>query len=193
MFPEKPGVMAARELTADDVVFTYDRLDRVRKRSSATSTTSTRSRRPTATQWCSPSRNSTPSGTTASATATSPRSIPRRSWPPALPTGRTSTAPGRSCSPTSCRVTPHLHEESELLGQGNGRRHRLQAALRRQDHLSHHQGRGDLHHRAAHRQAGHPGEHPLAECRAAQEERAHAAVVEVAQYVGNVPVDARRH
>lgn len=27
MFPEKPGVMASRELTAEDVVFTYDRLN----------------------------------------------------------------------------------------------------------------------------------------------------------------------
>ena len=32
MFPEKPGVMAARELTADDVVFTYDRLDKSPKK-----------------------------------------------------------------------------------------------------------------------------------------------------------------
>ena len=32
MFPEKPGVMAARELTADDVVFTFDRLDKSPKK-----------------------------------------------------------------------------------------------------------------------------------------------------------------
>jgi peptide/nickel transport system substrate-binding protein len=32
MFPEKPGVMAARELTAEDVVFTYERLDKSPKK-----------------------------------------------------------------------------------------------------------------------------------------------------------------
>jgi peptide/nickel transport system substrate-binding protein len=32
MFPEKPGVMAARELTAEDVVFSYDRLDKSPKK-----------------------------------------------------------------------------------------------------------------------------------------------------------------
>ena len=32
MFPDKPGVMAARELTADDVVFSYTRLDKSPKK-----------------------------------------------------------------------------------------------------------------------------------------------------------------
>lgn len=32
MFPEKPGVMAARELTAEDVVFSYSRLDKSPKK-----------------------------------------------------------------------------------------------------------------------------------------------------------------
>ena len=32
MFPEKPGVMASRELTADDVVFSFNRLDKSPKR-----------------------------------------------------------------------------------------------------------------------------------------------------------------
>jgi|RhiMethySRZTD1v2_1073278.scaffolds.fasta_scaffold03834_2 peptide/nickel transport system substrate-binding protein len=32
MFPEKPGVMAARELTAEDVVFSYNRLDKSPKK-----------------------------------------------------------------------------------------------------------------------------------------------------------------
>jgi peptide/nickel transport system substrate-binding protein len=32
MFPEKPGVMKARELTADDVVFSYNRLDKSPKK-----------------------------------------------------------------------------------------------------------------------------------------------------------------
>ena len=32
MFPEKPGVMAAREMVADDVVFAYNRLDKSPKK-----------------------------------------------------------------------------------------------------------------------------------------------------------------
>ena len=32
MFPEKPGVMASRELTAEDVVFSYNRLDKSPKK-----------------------------------------------------------------------------------------------------------------------------------------------------------------
>jgi peptide/nickel transport system substrate-binding protein len=32
MFPDKPGVMKSRELTAEDVVFSYERLTRVRKK-----------------------------------------------------------------------------------------------------------------------------------------------------------------
>ena len=84
MFPEKPGVMAARELTADDVVFSYNRLDKSPKKIVGyfDHVDKVAGDRP-ATPWCSPSRSSTPSGTTASATATSRRSIPRRSSPPA--------------------------------------------------------------------------------------------------------------
>ena len=65
-----------------------------------------------------------------------------------------------------------LHQEPGLLGQGEDRRRRVQAALRRQDHLPHHQGRGHLHHRAAHRQARHAGDGALEPCRRAEEERA---------------------
>ena len=99
MFPDKPGVMAARELVADDVVFSLQpprqepEEDHRLFRSS-----STRSRPPTSTRSSSPSRTTTPSGTTASAGATTPASC-RRKWPtPAPATGRTSTAPARSCS-----------------------------------------------------------------------------------------------
>ena len=63
MFPEKPGVMAAA--TAEDVVFTFNRLARAQRRSPPTSITSTRSKLSTSTRSCSPSRNSTRSGTTA--------------------------------------------------------------------------------------------------------------------------------
>ena len=45
MFPDKPGVMAARELTADDVVYNFNRQNSARRRPTASTTTSTRSRR----------------------------------------------------------------------------------------------------------------------------------------------------
>ena len=35
MFPEKPGVMKSREFVADDVVFTFNRLNRARRGSLA--------------------------------------------------------------------------------------------------------------------------------------------------------------
>ena len=95
MFPEKPGVMTSRELVADDVVFSYNRLDQQPEEDHRpTSTTSTRSRRPTSTRSSSPSRTTSPSGTTASAGATTPASCPRKSSTPAPATGRTPTAPG---------------------------------------------------------------------------------------------------
>ena len=57
----------------------------------------------------------------------------------------------------------------------NGGEYKL--PVRRQARLPHHQGRGDLHHRAAHRQARHARDDPLAERRRAEEERAAAQVV----------------
>ena len=78
MFPEKPGVMKKRELTAEDIVFSLQPpRARARRRSRATSTTSRRSRRPTSTPSSSPSSTSTPSGITASAGATTRRSTPK--------------------------------------------------------------------------------------------------------------------
>ena len=66
--------------------------------------------------------------------------------------------------------------------------------VRRQDRLSHHQGRGDLHHRAAHRQARHSREHPLAARRAAEEERAARCNGRSGSTCrGTFLVDARRH
>ena len=98
MFPEKPGVMAARELTADDVVFSFNRLDKSPKKiADLLRPRRRRSRRPTSTPSSSTSRSSTPSGTTASAGATTRASCRRRSPTPAPATGRTSTAPARSC------------------------------------------------------------------------------------------------
>ena len=79
MFPDKPGVMESRELIADDVVYSYDRLhkspkkhrrsyfDHIERVEATTSTPSSSTSRPT-----------TPSGTTASAGATTPASCRRR-------------------------------------------------------------------------------------------------------------------
>ena len=118
----------------------------------------------------------------------------RKSPTPAPATGRTSTAPARSCSADFVQGNSNTYvEEPELLGQGEDRRRRVQAALRRQGRLSHHQGRGDLPDRAAHRQARHPREHPLVGGRRAEKERAAAAMVEMAQHERHVPCDARRH
>ena len=73
------------------------------------------------------------------------------------------------------RATPTPTPRTPTTGTRRRSAAGIQAAVRRQDHLSHHQGRGDLHHRAAHRQARHPGDDPLAERRRAEEERAAAA------------------
>ena len=141
MFPEKPGVMAAREMVADDVVFAYNRLDKSPKKIPAISIISTRSRPPTSIRWCSPSRTTTPSGIIASAGATIPASCRKRSPTPAPATGRTSTAPGRSCLPISCRAIPTPTSRTRTTGaprRSTASTYKL--PLRRQGGLSHHQG-----------------------------------------------------
>ena len=71
MFPEKPGVMAARELTADDVVFSYNRLAKSPKKIADLLRPCREGRRARpAHRRVHSSRTSTPSGTIASAGAT---------------------------------------------------------------------------------------------------------------------------
>ena len=160
MFPDKPGVMAvARTGRRRRGVQPTTASTRARRRSPAISIMSRRSRPPTSTPWCSPSRTTTPNGTTASAGATTPASCPRR-WPtPAPPTGRTSTAPGPFLladfvqGNSNTYVKNPNYWDKEKIG---GAEYKL--PLRRQDRLPHHQGRGDLPHRAAHRQARHAGD-----------------------------------
>ena len=89
---------------------------RARRRSPAISIISTRSRPPTSIPWCSPSRTTTPSGIIASAGVTIPASFRRRSSTPAPATGRTSTAPARSCSAISCRATPTPTSRTRITG-----------------------------------------------------------------------------
>ena len=179
MFPEKPGVMEARELTADDVVFSYNRLDQEPEEDRRLF----RSRRQGR-------------GHRQAHRRLHIQGLQRRMGLPlrlGLLLGDHAEGSGRRrrrqleerqrhrpvhADRVRAGQLQHLRQEPELLGQGEDRRQRVQAAVRRQDRLSHHQGRGDLHHRAAHRQARHPGSDPLAERRRAEEERAAAAVVE---------------
>ena len=97
MFPEKPGLMQSRELTAEDVVFSYNRLAKSPKSPDRLFLMSTRWKPSTLTRSYSTSTRSTPNGITASAGATTPPIYPRKWRMPAPPTGRTATAPGRSC------------------------------------------------------------------------------------------------
>ena len=111
------------------------------------------------------------------------RSCRRKSPTPAPATGRTSTAPARSCSTDFVQGNSNTYVKNPIYWDKekiDGVEYKL--PLRRQGRLSHHQGRGDVPDRAAHRQARHPGDHPLAARRRAEEERAATAVVEMARH-----------
>ena len=99
MFPEKPGVMQSRELTAEDVVFSYNRLAKSPKSlRPVISPMSTRWKPPTATPWCSTSTRYHAEWDYRFGWGYYSADLSRRKWPtPAPPTGRTATAPARSC------------------------------------------------------------------------------------------------
>ena len=183
MFPDKPGVMAARELVADDVVFSLQpprqepeedgRLFRPSRQG--------RSHRH-AHRRVQLQELQRRVGLPLRLGLLLRRSIPKEvadagagNWKNVNGTGPFMLDRLRAGQ------FQHLRQEPELLGQGEDRRRRVQAAVRRQGRLSHHQGRGDLPHRAAHRQARHSRKHPLVGGRRAEKERAAAAVVEMAQ------------
>ena len=176
MFPEKPGVMAARELIADDVIFSYTRLatspkkiatyfDHVEKVYAADKHTVVFQFKDFNAEWDYRFGWGYYSGVMPKEVADAGAG----NWKNANGTGPFMLADFVQGNSNTYVEEPHL------LGQGEDQRRRVQAALRRQARLSHHQGRGDLRHRAAHRQARHAGEHSLAKRRAAQEERAAAA------------------
>ena len=125
MFPDKPGVMKARELTAEDVVFSYERLDKSPKKIPTyfDHVAKVEARDPHTVVFR--SRSTTPSGTTASAGATTRRSC-RRRWPPSTPrTGRTPSAPARSSSSDFVQGNSQTYvEEPDLLGHREDRRRR---------------------------------------------------------------------
>ena len=159
MFPEKPGVMASRELIADDVVFSYNRLanspkkiaDLLRPRRQGRGDRQAHRRLPFKDYnaewdyrfgWGYYSRHHAQGGGRRRRRQLEERQRHRPVHADRLRAGQ----------------LQHLHQEPDLLGQGEDQRRRVQAAVRRQDRLPHHQGRGDLHHRAAHRQARHARE-----------------------------------
>ena len=176
MFPDKPGVMAARELVADDVVFAYNRLDKSPKKIAGYFDHRRQGR-----------------GDRQAHRRLHLQELQRRMGLP-LRLGlllrhhaEGSRRRRRQQLEERQRHRPvpahrlragqlqHLRQEPELLGHGEDQRRRVQAAVRRQGRLSHDQGRGDLPHRAAHRQARHPRDDPLVGGRRAEEERAAAA------------------
>ena len=106
MFPAKTGVMAAREMVADDVVFAYNRLDKSPKKIAGYFDHLDKVEATDKHKVVFTSRTTTPNGITASAGVIIPASSRRKSPTPAPATGRTSTAPARSCSAITCRAIP---------------------------------------------------------------------------------------
>ena len=112
MFPAKTGVMAAREMVADDVVFAYNRLrQKSEARSPAISipsSTRSRPRRHSTRSSLLPSRTTTPNGYYRFGWGLLPPPSSRKKSPtPAPATGEEpSTAPARSCLAISCRAIP---------------------------------------------------------------------------------------
>ena len=178
MFPEKPGVMAvaradrrrrrlqlqpARQQPEEDQATYFDHVDKVEATDKHTVVFHVQ-------------RTTTPSGTIASAGATTRASMPKEVADAGAANWKNVNGTGPfMLDRLRAGQLQHLRQEPDLLGQGEDQRRRVQAALRRQARLPHHQGRGDLRHRAAHRQARHPRGHSLAERRGAEEERAAAA------------------
>ena len=179
MFPDKPGVMASRELVADDVVFTFNRLDKSPKKipgyfdhldkvEATDKHTVVFIFKDYNAEWDYRFGWGYYSGIMPKEVADAGAG----NWKNVNGTGPfmlTDYVQGNS----NTYVKNPIYWDKDKI---NGAEYKL--PLRRQDHLPHHQGRGDLPHRAAHRQARHPRRHPLADRRRPEEERAAAAMVE---------------
>jgi peptide/nickel transport system substrate-binding protein len=182
MFPEKPGVMAARELVADDVVFAYNRLEKSPKKIAGYFDSCRQGRGDRqAHRGVHLQETTTPNGTTALAGAITPAYAEgsrgrRRRQLEERQRHRPVHARPISCraTPTPMSKNPNYWDKEKINGV------EIQAAAGRQGSLSHHQGRGDVPHRAANRQARHPRKHPLVGRRRTEEECAAIAVVEMA-------------
>ena len=164
MFPDKPGVMEARELTADDVVFSYNRLrqepeedrqllrPRRQGRGAPTRTPSSSTFKEYNAEWDYRFGWGYYSGIMPKEVVDAGAS----NWKNANGTGPFMLSDFVQGNSNTYAKNPNYWDKEKIGGS------RIQAAVRRQAHLPHHQGRGDLHHRAAHRQARHAGDHPLA-------------------------------
>ncbi len=141
MFPEKPGVMAAREFVADDVVFSFTRLatspkkiatyfDHIDKVYAADKHTVVFQFKAYNAEWDYRFGWGYYSGIVPKEVADAGAG----NWK--------NTQRHRPLPPERGRAgqLQHLRQEPKLLGQGQGQRRRLQAALCRQDRVSDHQG-----------------------------------------------------
>ena len=162
VFPEKPGVMEARELDAHDVVFSYERLrdspkaiptyfdhiDRVVARDDHTVVFEFGEFNA---EWDYRFGYGYFSGIV-------PRElgdVDAKDWRNVTGTGPFTLErfiPGKLAD---------LHPQTGLLGPDDDRGEELRDPLHRRTHLPDDQGRGDLSDRHSHGQAGHPGVHPL--------------------------------
>ena len=176
MFPDKPGVMKARELVADDVVYSFYRLDKspkkiptyydhVDKVEATDKYTVLFTFKNYNAEWDYRFGWGYYSGIV-------PKEVTdagAKDWKNANGTGPfelTDYVQGNAAT---------FSKNTAVLGQRDHRRPIVQAALRRQDRLPHDQGRSHDADRAAHRQARRAGVDPLERGRRAEEERAEAA------------------
>ena len=178
MFPEKPGVMASRELVADDVVFSYNRLansprklkdyfNHIAKVEATDKHTVVFTFNGYFAEWDYRFGYGYYSGIYPKEVADAGAA----NWKNVNGTGPfmlTDFVQGNSNTYTK---NPIYWDKDKV----NGGEYKL--PVRRQARLPHHQGRGDLRHRAQDRQARHPRDRALAERRGAEEERAPAQVV----------------
>ena len=183
MFPEKPGVMAARELVADDVVFSLQpprqepEEDLRLFRSSRQGRGHRQAHRGVHLQELQRRMGlSLRLGLLLRHHAEGSRRRRRRQLEE-----RQRHRPVHA-RPISCRAIPTpTSKNPNYWGNEKINGVEIQAAAARQGGLSHHQGRGDVPDRAAHRQARHSREHPLVGGRRTEKERAATAMVEMAQ------------
>ena len=162
MFPDKPGVMAARELVADDVVFSFnhrdkspkkiasyfDHIDKVEATDKHTVLFTFKNYNA---EWDYRFGWGYYSGIIPKEVADAGAG----NWKNVNGTG-----PFHACRFRAGQLE-HLCQESELLGHGEDQRRRDQAAAGRQGRLPHDQGRGDLPHGVAHRQTRHSRKHQM--------------------------------
>ena len=200
MFPAKPGVMEAREFTADDVVFSY-----YYRRNSPR-------RPPGIAEEIDQGRSARPlHGRVSHEPAHGRLAVLARLRLQRLDHAQGSRRRRRSrleepqrhrtvhAHGIRSRKLPHLQQAPGLLGQGKDRRGRVQAAVRRQGRLSRHQGHLHPHHGVPHRQARHRGSCRLGEHRFAEAIRSRDQVQAMDQFLrhhdgaAHRPEAVRRH